>query len=103
MFNREALRKARHDRVRKKIRGVSDRPRLNVYRSLNNIYAQVIDDEKGVTIVSASTLEPELKQAGKSGGNIEAAKQVGHLVAVRALEKGVSKVTFDRGDRKSVV
>jgi large subunit ribosomal protein L18 len=72
-------------------------PRLNVYKSLNNIYAQVIDDTKGNTLVSASTLEPSLKETLKNGGNLEAAKQVGTLVAKKALEKGIKSVIFDRG------
>jgi large subunit ribosomal protein L18 len=82
-----------HFRIRQKIAGTAERPRLNVYRSLNHIYAQVIDDSKGVTLASASTL------AGKihAGGNIAAAKEIGKLVAEQAIEKGVKKVVFDRG------
>jgi large subunit ribosomal protein L18 len=72
-------------------------PRLNVYKSLNNIYAQVIDDTKGNTLVSASTLDPSLKETLKNGGNLDAAKQVGTLVAKKALEKGIKNVVFDRG------
>jgi large subunit ribosomal protein L18 len=100
MMKRELLRQSRHDRVRKKVSGSPDRLRLSVYRSLNNIYAQIIDDAKGITLVSASTLDKELRAAGISGGNIEAAKSVGSLVAKRALEKGVKSVTFDRGGYK---
>ena len=93
--NSNKQREIRHARVRNKISGTTERPRLNVYRSLNNIYAQVIDDTKGVTLVSASSNDKELKIA--NGSNIEAAKQVGALVAKRALEKGVECVVFDRG------
>lgn len=97
MASREELRQARHSRVRKKVSGTPDRPRLNVYRSLNNIYAQIVDDEAGRTVVSASTLDPEVKGQIKSGGNVEAAKAVGELVAKRAQEKGIKQVVFDRG------
>lgn len=82
-------------RVRKNISGTQERPRLNVYRSLKNIYAQVIDDETGKTLVSASSLDKELGLA--NGGNKDAAKAVGELVAKRAIEKGIKKVVFDRG------
>lgn len=85
----------RHTRVRKTLSGTSERPRLNVYRSLTNIYAQIIDDTKGVTIVSASSLEADLKNT--YGGNKDTAKAVGTLIAKKALEKGISKVVFDRG------
>ncbi len=85
----------RHFRVRKNISGTQERPRLNVYRSLKNIYAQVIDDETGKTLVSASSLDKELGLA--NGGNKDAAKAVGELVAKRAIEKGIKKVVFDRG------
>ena len=84
----------RHVRVRGKISGTAECPRLNVFRSLNHIYAQVIDDVKGVTIVSASSVE---KDFGMNGGNKAAARKVGELVAKRALEKGVECVVFDRG------
>ncbi|MBP6964796.1 MAG: 50S ribosomal protein L18 [Armatimonadetes bacterium] len=97
MANRKELRQARHSRVRKKVSGTPDRPRLNVYRSLNNIYAQIVNDEDGRTVVSASTLDPEVKGQIKSGGNVEAAKAVGELVAKRAQEKGIKQVVFDRG------
>ncbi len=93
--DRNRLRAKRQGRVRNKIFGTTQRPRLNVFRSINNIYAQIIDDEKGITLVSASTLSPELK--GKvSGGNKEAAKAVGGLIAQKAVEKGVNQVVFDR-------
>ena len=92
-------RKRRHVRVRKKVSGTADRPRLCVYRSLNHIYAQVVDDEKGNTLVAASTLDAELKELmGKKKSN--EAEQVGLLVAKRAKEKGISLVTFDRGGFK---
>ena len=99
MFNKQDKNKARqkrHLRVRNHIAGTAVRPRLNVFRSLANIYAQVIDDEKGVTLVSASSQDKEFKNYG---GNIEAAKAVGEAVAKRALEKGISEVHFDRGAR----
>ncbi|NLY43003.1 MAG: 50S ribosomal protein L18 [Clostridiaceae bacterium] len=86
----------RHARVRKKVFGTAERPRLNVYRSLKNIYAQIIDDNAGHTLVSASTLDAELKHLGY-GGNKAAAREVGKLIAKRALKKGIKKVTFDRG------
>jgi len=100
MDKREALRLKRHRRIRKKIEGTAERPRLNVYRSLCNIYVQIIDDTKAVTIVSASTIDPEIKGKIKAGGNKESAKVVGEVVAKRALEKGVKKVVFDRGGYK---
>ncbi len=83
----------RHKRVRAKISGTSARPRLCVYRSLNNIQAQVIDDVKGVTLASASSLEKDFGY----GGNKEAARKVGKLIAERAVAKGISEVVFDRG------
>jgi large subunit ribosomal protein L18 len=91
------MRRARHDRVRKIVSGSTERPRLNIYRSLNNIYAQIIDDETGRTIISASTLDKEFREAGKNGGNVEAAKAVGEAIAKRALEKKIKRVVFDRG------
>ena len=94
--DRKAIRAKRRRRVRNKILGTAARPRLNVFRSLNNIYAQLINDETGVTVVAASTLSPELKGKLKNGGNIEAAKAVGDLVGKLALEKGVKEVVFDR-------
>ena len=84
-------------RVRNKISGTAERPRLSVYRSLNNIYAQVIDDVAQNTIVSASTLDPELKGKLNGTGNKEAAKAVRELVAKRTMEKGIKEVVFDRG------
>lgn len=87
----------RHLRVRKKIQGTVERPRLNVFRSEKHIYAQLIDDVNGVTIVSASTMDKELKSEITNGGNVEAAAKVGTLVANRAKEKGHAVVVFDRG------
>ena len=89
-----AARIKRHQRVRKNISGTAERPRLNVFRSLNHIYAQVIDDTKGVTLVSASSLDKGFE--GK-GGNIDAAKAVGKAVAEKALAAGIKTVVFDRG------
>src|SRR5580698_3587588 len=90
---RNQIRSRVHNRIREKLSGTAERPRLNVYRSLNHIYAQVIDDLKGETLVSASTLAGKIKV----GGNIAAAKEVGKLVAEQAIAKGVKKVVFDRG------
>ncbi|RNC69352.1 MAG: 50S ribosomal protein L18 [Desulfuromonadales bacterium] len=86
----------RKTRVRKKIRGTTERPRLNVFRSARHIYAQIIDDSTGVTIVSASTVEGDIDESLKYTGNVEAAKQVGALIAKKAIEKNVSTVVFDR-------
>jgi len=91
--DRNEIRQRVHFRIREKISGTEARPRLNVYRSLNHIYAQVIDDSKGVTVVSASSKAAKLK----TGGNVAAAKEIGKLVAERAQEKGIKKVVFDRG------
>ncbi|MBQ2932602.1 MAG: 50S ribosomal protein L18 [Clostridia bacterium] len=93
--NSEEARRARHARVRKKISGTTETPRLCVYRSLKNIYVQVIDDTTGKTLVSASTLDAELK--ANYGGNKEAAKAVGALIAKKALEANIKAVVFDRG------
>ena len=92
---RAEVRNAVHRRIRRKVRGTTQRPRLAVYRSLNHIYAQVIDDEQARTIVAASTTEKTL--GAKTGGNIEAAKLVGQAIAERALAAGVDRVVFDRG------
>ncbi|SHK47715.1 large subunit ribosomal protein L18 [Hathewaya proteolytica DSM 3090] len=92
--NRMVSRVRRHKRVRAKISGTSERPRLSVYRSSKNISAQIIDDVAGVTLISASSLEKDFSQAGS---NKEAAKIVGEILAKRALEKGISEVVFDRG------
>ncbi len=85
-----------HDRIRKKMLGTPERPRLNVYRSLNHIYVQIIDDLHGRTLVSASTVEGAKEQRRK-GGNVASAKEIGKKVAERAKEKGINKVVFDRG------
>ena len=87
-------RQKRHTRVRGKISGTAERPRLNVYRSLSHIYAQLIDDVKGVTLASASTVEKDFEEYG---GNKAAAHKVGELLAKRALEKGIEECVFDRG------
>jgi len=94
-IDRKAIRAKKHLRVRKKIAGTAEYPRLAVYRSAKHIYAQIIDDTAGVTLVAASTLDPALK--GEYGGNKEAAKKVGLLTAQKALEKGIKSVVFDRG------
>jgi len=91
------VRKKIHARIRKKISGTPERPRLNVYRSLKHIYAQIIDDTTGNTLVSASTLDPAIKSRLPYGGNKAAAREVGKLVGARAIEKGITKVVFDRG------
>jgi large subunit ribosomal protein L18 len=95
--NKNAARQKRHLRVRKNIIGTAERPRLNVFRSLSHIYAQIINDKTGATLVSASTMDKEVSQALNYGGNIEAAKLVGAAVAKRALEQGIKQVVFDRG------
>ncbi|MEK3889013.1 50S ribosomal protein L18 [Bacillus sp. FSL K6-3431] len=93
--DRNKVRKKRHARVRSKLSGTTLRPRLNVYRSNKNIYAQLIDDENGVTLANASTLDKEVNI--ESAGNVEAAQKVGELIAKRAVEKGLKSVVFDRG------
>jgi len=97
IVDKNAIRKARHDRMRFKLIGTTERPRLNVYRSLNHIYAQVIDDTKGVTLAAASTLDKELRGQLEGLSKSESAKKVGELAAKRALEKGIKQVVFDRG------
>ncbi len=100
MINKESKnikRKTRHLRVRKKVFGTPERPRVSVYRSLKNMYAQLIDDTTGSTLVSASTLDENIKGKIDNGSNKEAAKLVGQLLAQRALEKGIHSVVFDRG------
>ena len=93
-INRKAERERRHSRVRNKVSGTAERPRLCVYRSNNNIYAQIIDDVAGNTLVQASTLDKEIKT---KHSNKEAAKEVGTLIAKRASEKKIKEVVFDRG------
>lgn len=95
--NTNEARLRKHLRVRKKIQGTTERPRLNVFRSLSHIYAQIIDDTTGNTLVAASTLDEALKGKIKFGGNKEAAKEVGKLVAQKAVDKGIKLVVFDRG------
>lgn len=93
--NRKAIRAKKHYRIRKNINGTAECPRLAVFRSAKHIYAQIIDDNEGVTLVAASTLDASLKDA--YGGNCEAAKNVGKLLAEKAMEKGIKQVVFDRG------
>ncbi|MEN6411260.1 MAG: 50S ribosomal protein L18 [Veillonellales bacterium] len=95
--NKNGNRQRRHARVRKNVIGTAEKPRFNVFRSLNHIYAQIINDETGTTLAAASTMDKELSASLKYGGNIEAAKAVGAAVAKRALAKGVNQVVFDRG------
>ncbi len=97
MKNKRQMRRSRHLRVRNKVTGTPERPRLNVYRSLKNIYAQIIDDVSGNTLVSASSLEGDLKKQLDATGNKDAAKKVGELIAERAVAKGIERVVFDRG------
>lgn len=95
--DRKKVRRKKHLRIRKNIIGTAERPRLAVNRSLKNMYAQLIDDISGCTIAAASTLEAPLKEGTEYGGNIEAAKKVGELLAKKAIEKGIRSVVFDRG------
>src|SRR3954463_10474414 len=94
-INRAEVRNAIHSRIRRKVKGNTERPRLAIYRSLNHIYAQVIDDRLGQTLVSASTTEKDLR--GNTGGNLDAARRIGQAIAERALAKGIEQVVFDRG------
>jgi len=94
---KNAARQRIHVRIRSRMRGREQAPRLNVFKSLNHIYAQVIDDDRGSTLVSASTRDKEIRKSVKSGGNIAAAKEVGKTLAVRALAAGITRVVFDRG------
>jgi large subunit ribosomal protein L18 len=93
MIKRDEIRQRIHARIRRKLAGTTERPRLSVHRSLNHIYAQVIDDQTGETLASASTLALKTK----SGGNVAAAKEIGKAIAEKAVGKGVKKVVFDRG------
>ncbi|NLY89557.1 MAG: 50S ribosomal protein L18 [Firmicutes bacterium] len=96
--SRSEARIRRHMRLRKRVTGTAERPRLSVFKSLRHIYAQIIDDTAGKTLLSASTLEPEIREkVGKDSGNIAGAKVVGEIIAERALAKGIKKVVFDRG------
>lgn len=100
MQDRKKTRERRHRRVRKKVFGTPERPRLCVFKSLNHIYAQIIDDTRGHTLVSASTLDKELRELPGHKGNKEFAKKVGELIAERAIQLGINKVVFDRGGYK---
>lgn len=95
--NKNESRQKRHLRVRKNVVGTAARPRLNVFRSLTHIYAQIINDDNGTTLVAASTMDKELRTAVEYGGNQEAAKAVGKLIAERAVAAGIKQVVFDRG------
>lgn len=98
-YNKEKgkTRNLKHKTVRKKVKGTSSRPRLTVFKSNKNMNVQIVDDSKGVTLVSASTLEKEIRSQIKFGGNIAAAKKVGEIIGKRAIEKGIKSVCFDRG------
>jgi large subunit ribosomal protein L18 len=96
-IDKRVARIKKHKRVRKNIFGISERPRLCIFRSIKHIYAQVIDDKEGITLVSLSTLNPEIKKKGKYQGNVKAAEVLGSLLAKRLEEKGIKKVVFDRG------
>lgn len=96
-LSKQEARKRRHMRVRNKVFGTPEKPRLSVYRSLNHMYAQIIDDTAGKTLAAASSIEPELRNKLSSTKNKEAAKEVGLLIAKRAKEKGITQVVYDRG------
>jgi large subunit ribosomal protein L18 len=93
--DKAAVRRGVRTRIRRRVQGTAERPRLAIFRSLNHIYAQLIDDERGATLASASSVEKDLR--GSTGGNIEAAQRVGRAIAERALAKGIEQVVFDRG------
>jgi len=95
-ISKDKIRKRIHTRIRQRMAGSKERPRLNVYRSLNHIYAQLIDDSEGVTIAAASTQHGK-KGAKRAGGNVASAKDIGKQIAQQALQKGIKKVVFDRG------
>lgn len=97
--SKKELRQGRHQRIRRKMSGTAEIPRLCVYRSLNHVYAQLIDDEKGVTLVSASTLDKDMADLGSSS-NVEAAKRVGGSIARKAQESSITTVVFDRNGRR---
>ena len=101
-IKRNVARKRRHDRVRKRVQGTPERPRLNVFRSLTDIYAQMIDDESGITLVSASSIDKDMRTSLKGKGRVEQARMVGEAVANRAKEKGISQIVFDRGGYKFI-
>lgn len=93
--SKEISRQRRHERIRRNVTGTAERPRLSVYRGLNQIYAQIVDDTKGLTLAAASSLDPSFKGAGNKG-NVVMAKEVGGLIAKRATEKGIKQIVFDR-------
>ena len=95
-LNRNKARQKKHGRIRNKIVGTAERPRLSVFRSLTNIFVQVIDDSTGKTIASASSIDKELKADIAKGGNMDAAKKIGEAIAKRAMDKGITEVVFDR-------
>ncbi len=99
-YDRNAARKKTHRRIRQRVVGTQERPRLCVFRSLNHIYAQIIDDFEGKTLAAASTLDTSIKEKINTGGNVEAAKHVGALLAQKAREQGITKVVFDRSGYK---
>jgi len=99
-ISRSAHRERIHRRVRQKVSGTTERPRLTVYRSINQIYAQVIDDRAGTTLVSASSIDKETRKETKGGGNVATAKIIGRIIAKRAIAAGITKVVFDRGGYK---
>jgi large subunit ribosomal protein L18 len=96
-ISKDKVRRRIHQRLRQRMQGSAERPRLNVYRSLNHIYAQVIDDVSGKTLAAASTTQGRSKGGKKTGGNVASAKEVGKTIAERAKQKGIKKVVFDRG------
>ena len=96
-LDKRSARFRRHRRVRKKVSGTPERPRLCVFKSIKHIYAQIIDDENGLTLVSASTLSPDLRDKISGGSNTEAAKAIGELIGKKAVEKDITNVVFDRG------
>jgi large subunit ribosomal protein L18 len=98
--DKERARKRRHARIKKKVFGTAEKPRLSVHKSLNHVCAQIIDDTRGYTLVAASTLESEFSQIKKHKGNIEMAKRVGELLASKATKAGIKKIIFDRGGYK---
>jgi large subunit ribosomal protein L18 len=95
--SRNAMRIVRHERLRSRLVGTAERPRMAIFRSLGHIYVQIIDDDKGHTLVSASTVEKVYAQTNKKAGNLEAAKFIGNLIAERAKKNGIESVVFDRG------
>ncbi len=99
-LTREKARKRRHKRVRKKIWGTKERPRLCVFRSHKHIYAQIIDDDAGRVLLAFSSLSPEFRDKGGKGGNVEGAKEVGRMLGEKAIKKGIKEVVFDRGGYK---